>query len=377
MKLRFLAWGAALAIAAAACAQDDKPDKAKGDERKPDVKDLRVGDKAPALAVEKWVKGQPVASFEKGKVYVIEFWATWCGPCVRSMPHMTEVQKKYKEKGVTVIGLTREDPNNSLEAVEKMVKDKGDEKMGYTVAWDKGEKTSDAYMRGAGQDGIPCAFVVDQEGRVAWIGHPMNMDKPLEDIVAGKFDLAAETEAFAKQFAQGKAVAAAEADFEKIGGLVQNEKFEEAVKAIDALMVKSPPLAPQLAIGKFEMLLTKLKNYDAAYKYAREASDKYWAKDAEAFNAAAWMILDNEGVDKRDFDLALEMAKKASTLAPKSGMIADTLALAYFKKGDAAKAVETQRKAIELAKAEGSDEESIEDLKGRLKEFEQAAAKKE
>jgi thiol-disulfide isomerase/thioredoxin len=146
---------------------------------------LTVGDRAPALKVDKWVKGEPVTEFQSGKVYVVEFWATWCKPCVASMPHNTEVQKKFKDKGVTVIGVTSEDPHNKLTDVEKMVKDKGDEKMGYTVAWDSGRKTNEAFMKAAGQGGIPCAFIVDKQNRVAWIGHPMTMEEPLLEIVDG------------------------------------------------------------------------------------------------------------------------------------------------------------------------------------------------
>ena len=97
---------------------------------------LKVGDKAPALTIEKWVKGAPVATFEKGKVYMVEFWATWCGPCIASMPHISELQKKHKEQGFTVIGVTSVDKRNTLELVEKMVADKGDG-MGNTLASDK------------------------------------------------------------------------------------------------------------------------------------------------------------------------------------------------------------------------------------------------
>ncbi|MEM1422742.1 MAG: TlpA disulfide reductase family protein, partial [Planctomycetota bacterium] len=66
--------------------------------------ELTVGDPAPALTVGQWLKGEPVDAFENGHVYVVEFWATWCGPCIAGMPHLSEVQKEYGDR-VTVIGV--------------------------------------------------------------------------------------------------------------------------------------------------------------------------------------------------------------------------------------------------------------------------------
>ena len=75
---------------------------------------LVVGSVAPDLNVESWLsKGNgdrfpEVTKFEAGKVYIVEFWATWCPPCVASMPHLSELQEKYEAKGVQVISITDE-----------------------------------------------------------------------------------------------------------------------------------------------------------------------------------------------------------------------------------------------------------------------------
>ncbi len=56
------------------------------------------------------------------------------------------------------------------------------------MAWDDGRKTSDAFMRAAKRNGIPCSFVVDKAGKVAYIGHPMWLDMPIEGVIAGTWD---------------------------------------------------------------------------------------------------------------------------------------------------------------------------------------------
>lgn len=65
---------------------------------------LAVGDPAPKLKVGKWVQGEPVTEFARDKAYIVEFWATWCGPCRVSIPHLNEIWQKFKDKDLVVIG---------------------------------------------------------------------------------------------------------------------------------------------------------------------------------------------------------------------------------------------------------------------------------
>ncbi len=147
---------------------------------------LHVGDKAPKLEVDHWLGGGLVESFSKDNFYVIEFWATWCGPCIQSMPHLSELADRYAKQGLIVAAVTNIDESNTKEAIEEFIKGPG-EKYSFRYAICESNTTYRNYMEAAGQNGIPCSFVIDREGKVAYIGHPHDLDYVLERVVAGKW----------------------------------------------------------------------------------------------------------------------------------------------------------------------------------------------
>jgi thiol-disulfide isomerase/thioredoxin len=150
---------------------------------------LDVDHAAPKLAVKEFIKGEPVKKFEKGKVYVVECWATWCGPCRESIPHLTELQKKYKD--VTFIGVSVLESDQKK--VAPFVKEMGD-KIGYRVALDavpegsipEGGAMVQTWMIPAMRYSVPTVFIIDSNGRVAWVGQPKDLDDPLKQVAAGK-----------------------------------------------------------------------------------------------------------------------------------------------------------------------------------------------
>jgi thiol-disulfide isomerase/thioredoxin len=122
-----------------------------------------VGSKAPTVQIDEWITPQPLRQSDlNGRVYVLEFWATWCPPCVQSIPHMIELADKYKDRAVPFIALSTD---SSSEPVKKMVKDRG---INYYVGMDNG--LSERYSF----SGIPAVFVIGRSGQVVWQGHPMS-----------------------------------------------------------------------------------------------------------------------------------------------------------------------------------------------------------
>ena len=97
----FFATGCSKNADQAASSINDQQDARKTDPSKDVIPtaSLKVGDPAPALKVTNWLQGDAVETFELGKVYVVEFWATWCGAPIRYMPHLAELQARYKDRG--------------------------------------------------------------------------------------------------------------------------------------------------------------------------------------------------------------------------------------------------------------------------------------
>ncbi len=296
-----------------------------------ELPELFIGSKAPKLAINKFLNGDPVENFEKGQVYVVEFWATWCSPCIKAFPHLSELQEKYGDKlriiGVNVWERTQNQAERN-ELIESFVAEQG-ERMSYTVAIEEGNAMAETWMKPANQNGIPAAFIVDRTGHIAWIGHPGGMDQPLEEIIEGNFDPAT-----------------------------------AAQDARNGVMVSA-------GMNKFMRILRSGKNLGDARQIANYLIDDYANKQPATLNAIAWMLLTAEApkIGMEDFKVAHRaIAVACEQTGWEDWSLLDTYALAAYKIGQTDEAIKWQRKAIELTP--DTETGALKELKGRLKEYE-------
>jgi thiol-disulfide isomerase/thioredoxin len=196
----------------------------------PSVKGLKIGDPAPAFKVTDWYKGDAV-TIDADKTYIVECWATWCGPCIAAFPHLSEIALANKDK-ITVIGVNVWEKKKP-EEVKAFVEKQGD-KMSYLVAADGEGVIVKDWLKAAGQNGIPSAFIV-HKGKVNWIGHPAAMKQDLLDsIMDGIYDM----EAAAK--VKEKEQAASNYFKTNVAPLMMKKEYAAAIEALEEMKKEYP-----------------------------------------------------------------------------------------------------------------------------------------
>jgi thiol-disulfide isomerase/thioredoxin len=317
---------------------------------------LEIGMPAPKLQTAKWVQGEPVTEFAAGTAYVVEFWATWCGPCIVTIPHLNELHQKFVNQGLVVIGQDiwqrEETTEKTQEAVEQFIAKMG-EKMTYRVALD--DKSQDekgamarTWMDAAGQNGIPSAFVVGKDGKIAWIGHPSRLNEQiLSSVLDGTFDVAAAKKEFEIQRQVTQVLRTKLRPFQL--ALVQ-QKWDDAEKALAEIEEALPEGNRQIVDRyRFDMALRK-KDASAASKMAEKIIS---APDVPplTYNDLAWRMITAPGLENPDLDLCERLARKGIELTDGTGKanVIDTLARVKFLQGNKTEAIELQQQAVEQA----------------------------
>jgi thiol-disulfide isomerase/thioredoxin len=299
---------------------------------------LKVGDPAPALRAETWLKGEQIKKFEPGKVYVVEFWASWCFPCLAAMPHLSDIQEKYKDQGVTVIAVDAREPEPKRgETCAKRF----DRLMAFRVAAEKTEDgkglMAETWLDAAGVPGMPSTWIIDQKGKIAWIGYPPQVERVLAGVLHGDYDPKKERLLNAKLAALDQTAAVA----------VEKGDYDEAWKVYAQMDALDPFSQIDRKLSKVGILLHKKKDYAAASALIRQLADGPLKNDWSVQTKLAEEIVALTEKDKRDLDLAVQLMKRVVELKnSEDWMTMKSFAAIYSAQGKWDKAVELQTKVV-------------------------------
>lgn len=149
-------------------------------EKRPEKLRSLEGKAPPALTLKDWIGDAQKLDDLKGKVIVVDFWATWCPPCRAAIPHNVEMFTKHKDDGLMIIGV--HDAKRGVDKMAAMAKDKG---INYPLAVDDGGASTKAW----GISFWPTYFVIDRKGIVRAAGlTPDNVDKVVEKLLKEKVE---------------------------------------------------------------------------------------------------------------------------------------------------------------------------------------------
>lgn len=329
---------------------------------------LDIGSKAPALDIETWISNRdgafkPVTEFEDGKVYVIEFWATYCHYCRLGMPHLAALQKKHYDDGVQVIGVTfegMERVNPFLQEGVQGIEDLTYEKLtsSYCLVSDPDGSTNSDYLEAAGLPGIPAAFIVGKTGLIEWFGnsYPAKLDGPLQAVVDGTWDREAFKKELQKKREEEAKLLVVEQELQiALGGVDQKLAMGDDAGVLKRLgeLIDNDRFAPmkdQLLMIRGEVALGMNGPMAlAAYKAATEA----FAESPDALNQLAWTAVETvesgTAVQAESLAAALEAAQLGLKTKPKDPSLLDTVSHLHRLMGNLEKAIEAQQIAVDNA----------------------------
>lgn len=352
--------------------------------------EVMIGERVQDLGKDvTWIKGDPVPEFKRGQVYVLDLWGTWCPPCLADIPHLNAIANKYRNRGVSIIGLSIPFPGTIPTA--EFVAKKGD-KMSYIIAEDINRKISDRFKDVLGNNTYPTLAIIDKEGRLAWMGqgYPIRgFEEALEKTVMGTYNI----EAAAKEHLHKREIKLkASPLLKQLGEMWKAKNCKEALQIVRQLVELDSAMFGEEVFSAYLHMMGKATKVEAL-DFAQEAVDKLLVKNDPDL---AWTLgnislaLTHSPADKefkefvvranlesRELDIAMKAAERASEITQgKDPWRLQSLAMVWFARGDYKQAASLMTKSVETAERLHWGEDELEKLQAMLKKYKQKADRK-
>ncbi|RVG48091.1 TlpA family protein disulfide reductase [Sinorhizobium meliloti] len=239
---------------------------------------------APALKVREWLRGEPLADFQPGKLYILEFCGTSCGHCVGAMPGLIELQESYKDSGVEVVAVAADERAASADEARTKLDAWLAQfpKLNFPVGLDDTGAMDTLWMKPSFSVGIPQAFVIDRDGYIAFIGHPDKLHEVLPHVLDGTWRTsvqakAAERKRIAVDEPKARKHALKKQIKDKIAAAEEIEDWKTALDAIEEGIALDPDNY-NFRASQARLLLDKMCDMETGlavlWQFVREAIER-------------------------------------------------------------------------------------------------------
>lgn len=253
---------------------------------------LQMGSPAPSIQVEDWLRGEPLADLQPGKVYIVEFWATWCELSAAEMLELMQLQEKYKDSGLEVVGIAAdEDAPTAVEARNKLDAWLAENcpDLNHRIGFDFTGEMKKLWREPSFCVGIPTSFIVDRDGCIAFIGHPSQLGEVLPKVFNGSWPTSNKAKAADQQriatsepLARGQALKKPIDD--RFWAAVKLEDWKTALWAIEEGIALMPDDL-NFRLAHAHLLLHKIQDMWTGLPVMRQL-----VRDAIDKNSEDWMV---------------------------------------------------------------------------------------
>ncbi len=322
---------------------------------------LTIGSKAPSLDIELWFSDREGAfkhttDFETGKVYLVDFWATWVPATHSWMAKYADLQDRFFDDGVQVIRVTDEDEDSVADFLELDVDDESEmiyaeQALGYCLTSDPDRSVFEDYMEAAGRTKLPTVFIVGKTGIIEWLGHPQKIRRPLEAVVNDKWN----REAFKKEADIKRQKKQLAIDIRKH---LNAGNPQGALRIVEQRLKDAPDSKEKFMLARVRLgIMLQIDSPKLAEAFTAVAQTPGFG--SYELNELAWAVVIREqsgkSVDDELVGVAMETVARAVEIARREndddhlGAILDTEAHLALLQGNIDRAVELQTEAVELS----------------------------
>ena len=328
-----------------------------------EVPSLGVGDPMPELSQVEWLTDAKSPAWEKGQAYVIQFWATWCAPCISEFPELSKLQRASEETNVQVVGVAVMG-NEGTTTPREFLSERND--VNYPMAKDMDDWARTTFLKASGSDNIPMLMLVDGKGRFAWAGLlGDNFHDVFASIVDGTFDMESAISADQLRL-RGLEIRQAAAQAER----------DEDWERVAMLWAQQGELDPErygwIWVDIYQLFLSHIHDPERANLAVEKFFQGPFGKDPGGLLVLVARVIGGKSEipeKRKDLDLALRAAKLAASI--ESNMQASALfkiAELQYVRGNLEEAITALEQGMSLIPEDDEDRAQLENALQEIRE---------